>query len=224
MGSLPLGSLAVLGFLLAGCGHMPVTSMIKLAQIDFTSTDPALWRAAVKLPQTLQPRTQAMVLRISVRASNGQELKQEFALQDFRSRGSAAASRRGLTRHTRVRVPDRPRRLAAPQQLPGNRACAAASSGRRNTEHPAASLPERRNTVRTDHVLDLLADRGDPAIHRAHPRCRFTDARGWSRRCGDDSALQVRRQLGPACACCGERGRVNSAGPPASGTFAFWLR
>ena len=83
MDSLPLRPLAMLGFLLAGCGHMPVTSMIKLAQIDFTSTDPALWRAAVKLPRTLQPRTKGMVLQISVRASNGQERKQEFALQEI---------------------------------------------------------------------------------------------------------------------------------------------
>ena len=38
---------------LAGCGHMPVTSMIKLARVDFAKTDPAQVRAAVKLPRTV---------------------------------------------------------------------------------------------------------------------------------------------------------------------------
>jgi hypothetical protein len=61
---------------------MPVMSMIKLAQVDFTTTNPAELRAAVKLPRALRPRAQGTVLRISVKLSNGQELTQEFALQE----------------------------------------------------------------------------------------------------------------------------------------------
>jgi hypothetical protein len=62
---------------------MPVMSMIKLARVDFTSTNPAQLRAAVKLPWALQPRAQGTVLRISVKTSDGQDLKQEFALQEI---------------------------------------------------------------------------------------------------------------------------------------------
>ncbi len=40
---------------LAACGHMPVTSMIKLARVDFAKTDPEQVRAAVKLPRTVRP-------------------------------------------------------------------------------------------------------------------------------------------------------------------------
>src|SRR5262245_12386261 len=80
---LPCKPLVALAFLLAGCTHMPVMSMIKLAQVDFSSTDPAALRAAVKLPRGLQPRAQGTVLRISVKTTDGQELTQEFALQEI---------------------------------------------------------------------------------------------------------------------------------------------
>jgi hypothetical protein len=83
MGSLLSKSLLALAFLLAGCGHVPVMSLIKLARLDLASTNPAQLRAAVKLPHALQPRTQGMVLRVSVKTTSGQELKQEFALQEI---------------------------------------------------------------------------------------------------------------------------------------------
>ena len=48
-------SRCLIWLLLAGCGHMPVTSMVKLARVDFVATDPAGLRAAVKLPRTIRP-------------------------------------------------------------------------------------------------------------------------------------------------------------------------
>ena len=65
---------------LAGCGHMPVTSMIKLAQVDFAKTDPAQLRAAVKLPRVVRPRPQGMALRITVRLADGHEEFADFKL------------------------------------------------------------------------------------------------------------------------------------------------
>ena len=79
---LPCKPLVALAFLLAGCTHMPVMSMIKLAQVDFASTDPAALRAAVKSPLALRPLAQGTVLRISVKTTDGQNLTQEFALQE----------------------------------------------------------------------------------------------------------------------------------------------
>jgi hypothetical protein len=53
--------------------------MIKLARIDFASTDPAQLRAAVKLPRSIQP--QGVSLRVGVKLSNGEEEFQEFSLR-----------------------------------------------------------------------------------------------------------------------------------------------
>ena len=66
---------------LGGCGHMPITSMLKLARIDFANTDPAQLRAAVKLPRVVQPQPQGMALRIGVKLSGGQGEVEEF--EDF---------------------------------------------------------------------------------------------------------------------------------------------
>jgi hypothetical protein len=71
-----------LAVLLAGCGHMPVTSMIRLARADLTTTDPSQLRAAVKLPRVLRLRPQGVALRIAVRLANGKEDAQEFRLRE----------------------------------------------------------------------------------------------------------------------------------------------
>src|SRR5438132_13157514 len=75
-------SWTVLAVLLAGCGHMPVTSMIRLARADLANTDPAQLRAAVKLPRSLRLRPRGVALRIGVKIGNGEEEVQEFALRE----------------------------------------------------------------------------------------------------------------------------------------------
>jgi len=76
--------LAVLIFFigLAGCGHVPVTSMVKLARIDFRTTDPARLRIAVKLPHALKARAEGTALRVSVRLADGSEESRDFALRE----------------------------------------------------------------------------------------------------------------------------------------------
>lgn len=78
----PFNTLIVLGFLLAagGCSHMPVTSMVKLARVDFETTETALLRAAVKLPANVRPRT--VTLRIGVKLTGGSEDTQDFKLTE----------------------------------------------------------------------------------------------------------------------------------------------
>jgi len=68
---------------LAGCGHMPVTSMVKLARVDFETSDPAQLRAAIKLPRSLQPRPNGMSQRIAVRVGRAPEEAREFALREL---------------------------------------------------------------------------------------------------------------------------------------------
>src|SRR5262245_50398191 len=72
-----------LGLLLVGCGHMPVTSMVKLARVDFTTTDPAGLRAAVKLPAAIRPVRDQVRLRLGVRLANGKESTQDFRLVEI---------------------------------------------------------------------------------------------------------------------------------------------
>src|SRR5262245_14403931 len=73
---------ALLVLLLAGCGHMPVTSMIKLARADLSATDPAQLRAAVKLPRALKLKPAGVALRIGVKLASGEEESQDFVLRE----------------------------------------------------------------------------------------------------------------------------------------------
>ena len=68
--------------MLAGCGHMPVTSMVKLARVDFVATDPAGLRAAVKLPRTIRPLRDQVRLHLVVRLASGKEDTQDFRLAE----------------------------------------------------------------------------------------------------------------------------------------------
>lgn len=72
----------IAGLPLAGCGHMPVTSMVKLARVDFVATDPAGLRAAVKLPTAITPLRDQVRLRLTVRLASGKEDTQDFRLTE----------------------------------------------------------------------------------------------------------------------------------------------
>ncbi len=62
---------------------MPVTSMVKLARVDFETSDPAQLRAAIKLPKSLRPRPNGMSLRIAVRVGRAPEEARDFALREL---------------------------------------------------------------------------------------------------------------------------------------------
>ena len=68
---------------LAGCGHMPVTSMVKLARVDFETSDPAQLRAAIKLPRSLRTRPNGVSLRIAVRVGRAPEEARDFVLREL---------------------------------------------------------------------------------------------------------------------------------------------
>ena len=86
-----LTAIALVAGILAGCGHMPVTSMVKLARVDFAATEPAALRAAVKLPRAIRPRPQGVTLRIGVRLRSGHEDFQDFLLREASDAGEMAA-------------------------------------------------------------------------------------------------------------------------------------
>lgn len=68
---------------LASCSHMPVTSMVKLARVDFETSDPAQLRAAIKLPRTLRARPNGVALRIAVQVGRGPEEARDFMLREI---------------------------------------------------------------------------------------------------------------------------------------------
>jgi hypothetical protein len=77
-------SLRVLVILaMAGCTHMPVTSMVKLARVDFETSDPAQLRAAIKLPRTLRPQPNGVVLRLAVQVGRAPEEARDFMLREL---------------------------------------------------------------------------------------------------------------------------------------------
>ena len=68
---------------MAGCSHMPVTSMVKLARVDFETSDPAQLRAAIKLPRTLRPQPKGVALRIAVQVGRAPEEACDFMLREL---------------------------------------------------------------------------------------------------------------------------------------------
>jgi hypothetical protein len=68
---------------MTGCSHMPVTSMVKLARVDFDTSDPVQLRAAIKLPRTLRPRPNGVALRIAVQVGRAPEEARDFILREM---------------------------------------------------------------------------------------------------------------------------------------------
>ena len=68
---------------MAGCSHMPVTSMVKLARVDFETSDPVQLRAAIKLPRALRPRPNGVALRIAVQVGRAPEDARDFTLREI---------------------------------------------------------------------------------------------------------------------------------------------
>lgn len=64
---------------LQACTHVPVTSMIALARIDFERTDLSALRAAMRFPENFRARGSRMVIKAIVEGAP--ELREEFALE-----------------------------------------------------------------------------------------------------------------------------------------------
>jgi len=101
MSRAPLAVLvAVMAGLLACCSHVPVTSMIKLARVNLAGTDPGELRAAVKVPQAVNP--QSMVLRIDVKLADGERQAEDFRLREVAAPEDVLELHRELDPGTRI--------------------------------------------------------------------------------------------------------------------------
>ena len=86
---------------MAGCSHMPVTSMVKLARVDFETSDPAQLRAAIKLPRTLRAQPKGVALRIAVQVGRAPEEARDFMLRELPE--PAESRELNWTQHSMVR-------------------------------------------------------------------------------------------------------------------------
>jgi hypothetical protein len=102
--SAPLLGLALL---LAACGHVPLMSMVALARIDFATTDPALLRAAIKLPQAIEPRLNGAALRVAVKLADGRDMAEDFKLSETTDERDVLALHAELDPGTRLCLSDR---------------------------------------------------------------------------------------------------------------------
>jgi hypothetical protein len=132
---------------LAGCGHMPVTSMVKLARVDFETSDPAQLRAAIKLPKSLRPRPNGVSLRIAVRVGRAREESRDFVLSELPA-PSELAREAGTNSHVfayRIDEADLPRLTAFRTEL-----IAKKSSG----QHGSISISVQPQACKTDELPD----------------------------------------------------------------------
>lgn len=109
---------------LTACSSVPVTSMVKLARTDLSTTDPAVLRIAVRLPQGLRPRR--VTLRITM-AVGSDRREQAFVLADLDDPGELLSLAGEVTNDTmiyafRIAPADVPRLLAVRDELAAHKA------------------------------------------------------------------------------------------------------
>jgi hypothetical protein len=66
----------------AGCGHVPFTSLLKLSSIDFATTEIAAIRAGIALPETLVPMPDSVKLTFLAETDDGMTVRRSFTLEE----------------------------------------------------------------------------------------------------------------------------------------------
>lgn len=75
--------IAILAFILANCGHVPLSSLPKLKQMDFMTLDVEQLRVAVAMPEGLHVREGSAVIATGIRESAGRPaLEERMILQE----------------------------------------------------------------------------------------------------------------------------------------------
>ncbi|MGJ0513575.1 hypothetical protein [Methylocystis sp.] len=79
-----LSGLALAAAMLSACSHVPVSTMWALRNFDAASVDPAVLRAAVRLPETFEPQKGGVTLKIGWWRDGEAKSKHEmiFALKE----------------------------------------------------------------------------------------------------------------------------------------------
>jgi len=74
----------LLAGLLAGCGHVPLTSLPKLAKIDIRTTDLAQLRAGISLPADIRPLPGGVTMTIIALPKDGGRHERKVVLEEVR--------------------------------------------------------------------------------------------------------------------------------------------
>lgn len=98
-------AMALSGFLaVAGCGHMPVSTMISLRNFDFSTFDPAVLRVAVRSPDWLETQPGGAKLKVGLWTEGREKEKQTeiFVLAENNTPQEAASLARFRKDRTRI--------------------------------------------------------------------------------------------------------------------------
>src|SRR5262249_32166048 len=129
-----------LALILSACGHVPVTSIYKLWKADFATTDPALLRAAVRIPAALKPLPEGVKLDIKTWTEGDPDKHEEhLVLKEVTAEPDLAPlrseQRAGFTVHVfRIDPADLPRGANC-------RRCGVSAAPRGDDTAASASLP-----------------------------------------------------------------------------------
>jgi len=90
-----------LAILLAGCGSLPLPSLVQLSRVDAQTTDLGMLRVAVRLPEAVKPRPGGVNMDIVTKVSGEPDQKTTFLLTETRDAadlsGLADAARPGFS-------------------------------------------------------------------------------------------------------------------------------
>ena len=182
---------------MAGCSHMPVTSMVKLARVDFETSDPAQLRAAIKLPRTLRPQPNGVALRIAVQVGRAPEEARDFMLREL-SEPAELTREAGAGSHIfayRIDDSDLARLKAFRSELIDRKS--SRPEGLDLYLGTAASMQGGRTGGRSGLLHDLSANSGDERLRGARPRRRSALDCPGPRHGRRDPALRVLAELQP---------------------------
>lgn len=97
----------LLGGFLAGCSHVPVTSLLAMSRINFETTDLVALRAALRIPSAYQARENRMV--VEVKQEGRPDIREDFPLERLTSPAELAllgAEKRGGTELIAYKLPE----------------------------------------------------------------------------------------------------------------------
>ena len=81
----------LLAGLLAGCGHVPLTSLPKLAKIDVRTTDLVQLRAGISLPADIRPLPGGVTMTITALPKDGGRHERKAVLEEVRDAAELAS-------------------------------------------------------------------------------------------------------------------------------------
>jgi hypothetical protein len=77
--------------LASGCGHMPVTTMVRMRNFDFATFNPAALRVAVRVPDALRVRKDGARLSVQIEHEGSEPSTSLFTLQELKGPADHAA-------------------------------------------------------------------------------------------------------------------------------------